>query len=67
MVVAGTSATVMPCSTLPLAARQGGAALVEVNLARTEVSGLVDVVLRGRWGEVMPALVEAVEARLALA
>jgi NAD-dependent deacetylase len=64
MAVAGTSATVMPCSALPFAARQAGAALVEINLSRTEISSMVDLAVRGPWGEVMPALAAEIEARL---
>ncbi len=64
MVIAGTSATVMPASTLPLLARRSGAKLVEINLEPTELSGLVDVSVRGPWSTAMPALTAAVRERV---
>lgn len=64
MLIAGTSATVMPASLLPMVARQAGAKLIEVNLETTDLTASVDVSLSGRAGEVLPALAEAVLARL---
>jgi NAD-dependent deacetylase len=66
MVIAGTSATVMPCSALPGRARNVGAALIEINLERSGITSMVDVALRGPWATVMPALTAAVEARMAV-
>jgi len=64
MLVAGTSATVMPAAAMPLLARRQGATLVEVNIERTELTPQVDFTLRGRWAEVLPALAEAVLSKL---
>jgi NAD-dependent deacetylase len=64
MLIVGTSATVMPAAALPLIAKQHGASLIEINLERTELSHAVDVTLLGKAGKVLPALTEAVLARL---
>jgi NAD-dependent deacetylase len=67
MLVAGTSATVMPAAAMPLLARRCGAALIEVNLERTELTPSVDLALRGSAGEILPALADAVLRRLGAA
>lgn len=64
MLIAGTSATVMPAAALPLLAQQRGAPLVEVNLEETELSHAVEIALLGEAGSMLPALAEAVLARL---
>lgn len=64
MLVAGTSATVMPAAAMPLVARRCGATLIEVNLERTELTPSVDLALRGSAGAILPALAEAVLRRL---
>jgi NAD-dependent protein deacetylase/lipoamidase len=56
----GTSSLVYPAAGLPLEASTGGAVLVEANPEETPISRRADFVLRGRAGEVLPALVEAV-------
>ena len=65
MLVAGTSATVAPASSLPLLARASGADLVEVNLEPTPLTPSTAISLRGRTGEVLPALADAIAERLA--
>jgi NAD-dependent deacetylase len=60
MLVVGTSATVVPAATLPWAAKNAGAALIEINPERTELTGQADLVLRGPAATVLPALVRAV-------
>jgi NAD-dependent deacetylase len=55
----GTSALVQPAASLPLMAKQNGAAIVEVNLEETPLTPLVDHFLRGKAGEVLPELVRA--------
>lgn len=56
-VVVGTSGVVQPAASLPLVARGAGAPVVEVNPDETELSDTATHVLRGRAGEVLPALV----------
>jgi len=56
----GTSGLVQPAASLPFEALRGGATVVEVNPDETPLSRRADHVLRGRAGEVLPALVEAV-------
>ncbi len=55
----GTSAVVQPAASLAYAARRAGAILVEVNTDETPLTRSADYCLRGRSGEILPALVEA--------
>ncbi|NIR43901.1 MAG: NAD-dependent deacylase [Gemmatimonadetes bacterium] len=61
MLVVGTSGIVYPAAALPMSARSGGATVIEVNVEPSEVTPTVDVFLQGAAGEVLPALVAAVE------
>src|SRR5262249_40711170 len=56
--VVGTSAVVYPAALLVRWARNSGAAVIEVNLERTEASELADVTLLGPAGQVLPELVK---------
>lgn len=55
--VIGTSAVVYPAASLVGLAKSSGAKVVEVNLAETPVSSLVDASLRGSAAEVLPGLI----------
>jgi len=55
----GTSAQVQPAASLAPAAAQGGAKIVEINLAPTPLSHMVDYILLGSAGLVLPALLKA--------
>jgi NAD-dependent deacetylase len=59
VLVAGTSSIVYPAAALPQVARAAGAFVIEVNPEPTPLTPLVQVSLRGRAAEVVPALVEA--------
>ncbi|MCS6927077.1 MAG: NAD-dependent protein deacylase, partial [Candidatus Binatia bacterium] len=61
MLVAGTSATVYPAASFPLAVREKGGTLIEVNLYESELTPLCTVSLRGPAGQVLPQLVHAVK------
>ncbi|HWC77970.1 MAG TPA: NAD-dependent deacylase [Blastocatellia bacterium] len=52
--VIGTSAVVYPAASLPIAAKQAGARLIEVNSEQTDVSLLCDFTVLGKAGEVLP-------------
>jgi NAD-dependent deacetylase len=54
MVVVGTSALVYPAASLPLAALENGARLVEINPDSTPLTPLAHLSLRGKAGEVLP-------------
>lgn len=58
----GTSSLVYPAASLPSEAARSGAVLVEVNPDDTPLTPHADYALRGRAGEVLPALVEALDA-----
>jgi NAD-dependent deacetylase len=64
MLVVGTSATVAPCSQIPVAARRQGALLAEFNLCPTELTSGCDVAVFAGASESLPALAQAVSARL---
>ena len=55
----GTSAVVYPAASLVPYARQGGAKVIEINTDETQFTKLVDCVLRGPAGELVPRLVAA--------
>lgn len=59
--VAGTSATVYPAASFPLAVRQKGGSLIEVNLYESEITPLCSLSLRGASAEVLPKLVQAMK------
>ncbi|MFZ0452196.1 MAG: NAD-dependent deacylase [Ignavibacteriaceae bacterium] len=59
--IVGTSAIVYPAASLIYKAKESGAALVEVNIERTEISGIVDFSLFGKAGEVLPAVLNSIK------
>jgi len=58
MLVIGTSSVVQPAASLAFSAKSGGAVLAEINLERTPNSDLMDIVLLGKAGEIVPRLIE---------
>ena len=60
MIVAGTSATVMPAARLPIEVLERGGTLIEVNLYESEMTQYCTVSLRGNAGELLAKLVDAV-------
>lgn len=56
----GTSSVVQPAASLGLVAKNNGAFLVEVNLEKTELSGIFDQVFLGKGGQVMPLILEEI-------
>jgi NAD-dependent deacetylase len=63
-VVLGSSLTVRPAAYLPLHARRTGATLAIVNLEPTPLDREADLVIRGRAGATMAAVVDGVRASL---
>ncbi len=59
----GTSGLVQPAASLPLAAKQGGAFLVEINPEPTPLSNWADLSIRAKAGEAMAVLVDALRAQ----
>ncbi|MEE9156251.1 MAG: NAD-dependent deacylase [Gemmatimonadota bacterium] len=64
MLVIGTSGLVYPAAGLPAVARATGASVIEVNTAPSDLtfSGSVDIFLEGPAGELIPELVQRMEA-----
>ncbi len=54
----GTSGLVEPAAALPRFAKRAGAFVVEINPEETPLSASADVVLRGKAGQVLPALMK---------
>jgi NAD-dependent deacetylase len=54
----GTSTLVEPAASLPFAALEAGAAVIEVNPTRTPLSDYARISVRGAAGVVLPALVD---------
>jgi NAD-dependent deacetylase len=63
VLIAGTSATVYPAAAFPEMVLNAGGTLVEVNIDDTPFSRYAAATLRGPAGEMLPALVAAVEAK----
>jgi len=59
----GTSAVVYPAAQFPVAARENGAYVAEINPEATGITDEVHESIRGPAGDVLPALCEAVAAR----
>ncbi|NNM05756.1 MAG: NAD-dependent deacylase [Gemmatimonadetes bacterium] len=59
--VVGTSALVHPAASVPLATRDSGGRIIEVNPTETPLSPLARVSLRGASGEVLPPLLEGLD------
>ena len=56
----GTSGVVYPAAGLPFIARENGAFLVEINPEPTELSSLMDIIIRQESGIVLPLIVESI-------
>jgi len=63
ILVAGTSALVTPAADLPVMVWRHGGALIEVNVDETPLTRFCAATLRGPSGELLPRVLEAVEAR----
>jgi NAD-dependent deacetylase len=61
VLVVGTSAVVYPVASIPRIAKSRGAALIEFNLERTELSSFVDILINGSAGKTLPELVKLLE------
>jgi len=61
MVVVGTSAIVYPAAALPLAAAEGGATIIEINPDPTPLSEQAHITLRGKAGEILPLIDQALD------
>lgn len=60
MLVAGTSATVYPAAAFPIAVRDKGGSLIEVNLYESELTPLCTLSLRGSSADILGQLAAAV-------
>ena len=60
MLMIGTSGTVKPAASFPIAARSRGARLIEINPDDTNLTPMADLVVRGFSAEVLPKLVAAI-------
>ncbi len=54
--VIGTSGIVQPVASFPSIAKQSGAFIIEINLEPTPISAIANISLRGKSGEILPAL-----------
>ena len=57
MMVVGTSSVILQAAALAGMAKESGAFVVEVNPDETAITGLADVSMRGRSGEILPQIV----------
>jgi NAD-dependent deacetylase len=56
MLIVGTSGVVEPAASLGLIAKQAGKPVIEINLEHTPNSGLYDLSIFGKSGEILPLL-----------
>ncbi|NLI82239.1 MAG: NAD-dependent deacylase [Deltaproteobacteria bacterium] len=56
MLVVGTSGVVQPAASMGLNAKQQGAFVVEINLEATPYTGVYDLSIQGKSGEILPLL-----------
>ncbi len=64
MLLVGTSGAVNPAAQFPLVARERGAQIIEVNPMPTELTAAAHEVITGAAGDILPALVRAVESSI---
>ncbi len=64
MLMVGTSGTVHPAASLPIAARERGASLIEVNPYETSLTAAAHLLLPGPSGEILPMLVARIKEAL---
>ena len=62
MIAIGSTLIVQPVAELPVLAKQNGAFLAILNLSETPLDGIADVLIDAKAGEVLPRVVEMVEA-----
>ena len=60
----GTSAVIEPAASLPITAKKSGAYIVEINIRHTVISSLADETIIGKSGEILPLLLEQIQATL---
>ncbi len=63
-VVIGSSLVVYPAAHMPMLAKQSGAKLIIINLAKTPFDDDADVVIRGKAGEVTTRVIERVKSKI---
>ncbi len=63
MLLVGTSGFVYPAAGFPHAVKQTGGSLVEVDRYGTDLSHICNISLRGKSGEILPALAERLKAK----
>jgi NAD-dependent deacetylase len=56
-IICGTSGVVWPAAAIPEFAQKSGGRTIEVNLEPTPISGLMDVTLCGKAGDILPRIV----------
>jgi NAD-dependent deacetylase len=61
MIVAGTSATVIPAAYCPMQVRERGGTLIEVDLDESELTPFCTISLRGQAGEILDLLTQTVQ------
>jgi NAD-dependent deacetylase len=62
MLVVGSSLVVYPAAEIPVLAVRSGAQLIVINAEPTPLDELADVVVRGKSGEILPEIVELIDA-----
>lgn len=62
-IVVGSSLVVHPAAMMPMHAKRSGAMLVMINMAETPMDRHADVVLRGKAGDLLPAILRRLQTQ----
>jgi NAD-dependent deacetylase len=60
VLVVGTSGLVYPAAYIPMIVKERGGRIIEINVRESAITPLADVFLRGKAGEVLPAVVSLI-------
>ena len=60
--VIGTSGYVYPVASFPMIAKEHGAYIVEINIERSDISEVMDEILLGPSGKILPEIIEKIKS-----
>jgi NAD-dependent deacetylase len=58
LIVVGTSGAVYPVASFPERVKRNGGFVIEINTEATPISGVADISLYGKSGDILPGLVK---------
>ncbi len=61
LLVVGTSGLVQPAALLPSVAKEAGARLIEINIEDSAITPIVNLLIQGKSGEILPRIVKRIK------